>query len=149
MSKGNSGLFKGTIGEKSEKKEIEIGTSTIWNKIEATQEVYPGTDLPRSFNIQTVRGQMWVHGNATEHFYEACTSTKEYPRLKFSNPKLYLQFLLYEFQKALNIEVKNGIEYTKNEIIVENWKFRFSEPTSKFKNPVIKHAVFTGFRGGV
>ena len=135
--------------EAEEKAIREAITSKIWNKIEPTQEVYPGTDLPRSFNIETVQGQMWVHGNATEHIKETIRSTKEYPRLKFSNQKLYLQFLLHEFHKALNIAVQNGIEYTENEIIVGNWKFRFSKPRKGFKNSVVIHAVFTGFEGGL
>ena len=135
--------------EAEEKAIREAITSKIWNKIEPTQEVYPGTDLPRSFNIETVQGQMWVHGNAKKHIKETIRSTKEYPRLKFSNQKLYLQFLLHEFHRALNIAVQNGIEYTENEIIVGNWKFRFAKPRKGFKNSVVIHAVFTGFEGGL
>ncbi len=54
-----------------------------------------------------------------------------------------------DFQKALNIAVQNGIEYTEKEIIVGNWKFLFLEPREGFKNSVVYHAVFTGFRGGL
>lgn len=134
--------------EAEEKAIREAITSKIWNKIEPTQEVYPGTDLPRSFNIETVQGQIWVHGHATKHLYEAIKSTKEYPRLKFSNQKLYLQFLLNEFQNALNIAVENGIIYGK-EIYVENWQFKFSEPKTGFKNPVLYHALSKGLKGGL
>ena len=95
-----------------------------------------------------MQGQIWVHGHATKHLYEAIKSTKEYPRLKFSNQKLYLQFLLHEFQHALNRAVEKGIIYGK-EIYVENWEFKFSEAKKGFKNPVLYHALSKGLKGGL
>ena len=45
-------------------------TGTIWDNIVATQEFYPDTCIPRSFEIEVNGQKMWVHGNATEHIYD-------------------------------------------------------------------------------
>ena len=73
MSKGYSGLFKGTFGFNAQ----EIwNTSIVWEHIDITQKNYGGTSLPRSFNIDTPQGKMWTHGNATKHMYENIKSAK-------------------------------------------------------------------------
>ena len=38
-------------------------------------ENYGGTVIPKSFTINTPQGDMWTHGNATEHMYETLIST--------------------------------------------------------------------------
>jgi hypothetical protein len=45
-------------------------TGTVWDSIKATQEVWPGTPVPRSFELQAGGGTVWVAGNATEHIFE-------------------------------------------------------------------------------
>ncbi|MGY0500186.1 hypothetical protein ACWZHB_16995 [Nocardia sp. FBN12] len=42
----------------------------FWNDIKATQDNYPGSELPRSYEMQVGENRMWVHGNATEHMVE-------------------------------------------------------------------------------
>ena len=138
MSKGDSGLFKGTGG--SFAREI-WNTSIVWRHIEVTQENYGGTALPRSFNIDTPRGKMWTHGNATKHMHEAILSLKEDPKLKDSNPKLYTQFILFDYWKSLNAAVNNGIKYERK-INFGKWEFIFSKPRKQGGYPVIKHACF-------
>lgn len=113
--------------------------------IEATQETYGGTDLPRSFNIDTPQGKMWTHGNATKHMHEAILSLKDDPKLKDSNPKLYTQFILYDYWKSLEATVKSGILYNKK-LTTGSWEFIFSKPRKTGDNPVIKHAKFTGLK---
>ena len=83
MSKTISGYFVDTYGFR-----LCYNTSIVWFYIKSTQDVYAGTDLPRSFNIDVPNGQMWTHGNATKHMHEAILSLKEDPKLKDSNPKL-------------------------------------------------------------
>ena len=86
--------------EAEEKAIREAITSKIWNKIEPTQEVYPGTDLPRSFNIETVQGQIWVHGHATKHLYEA---------IRFIKRRFHQD--LYIFDISIIFDMVNDLQY--------------------------------------
>nr|WP_258526873.1 RHS repeat-associated core domain-containing protein [Enterobacter cloacae] len=46
-------------------------TGTVWDDINPTQSNYPGTVIPKSFEMTLPNGQrVWVHGNATEHMAE-------------------------------------------------------------------------------
>ena len=137
MSKPSSNLFSGTVGSSN------WNTSIVWPHIQPTQDNYGGTDLPRSFNIDTPQGQLWTHNNATKHMHEAILSLKDNPKLKSTNPKLYTQFVMYEYWRALEKSIKNGIVYEKK-VYSGKWEFIFSKPRSQGKNPVVKHAKFTG-----
>lgn len=139
MSKAKSGHFNGTTGTSN------WNTSIVWDYIETTQETYGGTDLPRSFNVNTPQGNMWTHGNATKHMHEAILSLKDDPKLKDTNPKLYTQFILFDYWKSLGLTVKNGIRYDKK-LTTGSWEFIFSRPRNAGDNPVIKHAKFTGLK---
>ncbi|MDO5296750.1 MAG: filamentous hemagglutinin [bacterium] len=146
MGTGISGYYN-TKGAKKdiERRRFDANTSIVWKHIEATQEEYKGTCLPRSFNIDTPQGKMWTHGNATEHMAEAITSLKDNPRLKYSNPKLYTQFILYDYWQSIQQAVINGIKYDTG-ITIGNWQFAFSRPFPGKKNPVVIHAKFTGLK---
>lgn len=46
-------------------------TGTVWDLIKPTQANYPGSVLPKSFEMTLSNGSsVWVHGNATEHLAE-------------------------------------------------------------------------------
>ena len=147
--KASSGFFTGTkghsIGDSLKKALADKSTASVWKYIKPTAENYPGTAIPRSFNIETKAGTMWTHGNATEHMYEALSSSKLYPEIKNSNPKLYSQFILYDYHRSLNKAVKSGIKYD-TKITKGNWEFIFSKPRKKGDNPVVKHAKFSGLK---
>ena len=115
----------------------------MWNHIHVTQENYGGTDLPRSFNIDTPQGPMWTHNNATKHMHEAILSLKDSPKMKYTNPKLYTQFILYEYWRALEKAVQYDIPY-KKKINCGNWEFIFGKARRQGANPVVIHAKFTG-----
>ena len=141
MSKPDSGLFDNTFAKKVE------STAAVWEHIHATQDNYPGTKLPRSFVIDTLAGELWVHGNATKHMYDEIfgTSTKSNaPMIKNSNPDLYTQFILYDFYESLNRGTKSEIRYGRA-ITVGNWEFVLAKPRESGKFPVIKHAQFLGW----
>lgn len=88
---------------------------------------------------------MWTHNNATKHMYETILSIKDSPVLKNRDPKLYSQFILYDYWKSLGKAVKNWIVY--NEMIYAGrWEFMFAKPRNNDSNPVIKHAKFTGLK---
>jgi hypothetical protein len=137
MSKSISGHFHGTVGSDN------WNTSIVWDNIIETQGNYGGTDLPKSFVVTTPQGFMWTHNNATKHMHEAILSLKDDPKMKNTNPKLYTQFILYEYRCALRQAVKKEIKYEKK-VYSGNWEFIFSRPRTPGHDPVIKHAKFTG-----
>lgn len=69
---------------------------------------------------------MWTHGNATKHMHEAILSLKDDPKLKDTNPKLYTQFILFDYWKSLGLTVKNGIRYDKK-LTTGSWEFIFQD----------------------
>ena len=148
MSKSLSGHFNGTGGGSSYGLSSLFGitpdepTATVWYHIEATQPNYPGTEIPRSFIVDTPNGKFWTHGNATEHMYEAVASIKDAPLLKGTNPRLYAQFILYDYRKALTAATRDGIRF--NTVINSgHWGFKFSK-SAKDRHTVVIHALFRG-----
>lgn len=150
MSKSLSGHFRGTGGVAAHGLGSLLGispdepTATVWQHIEPTQPNYPGTEIPRSFTISTPNGKFWTHGNATEHMNEAVVSVKDAPLLKGTNPRLYSQFILYDYRKALTAATRGGVPFGTS-VRMGNWEFRFSR-NSHDKHTVVIHALFNGFR---
>lgn len=150
MSKSLSGHFRGTGGAAGSGLGRYLGidpdepTATVWRHIEPTQPNYPGTEIPRSFIVSTPNGKFFTHGNATKHMNEVVTSVKDTPLLKGTNPKLYSQFILYDYRKALTAATKNGVPF-RTRVKRGDWEFRFSKRKGD-KHTVVIHAVFKGFR---
>ncbi|MBI9051510.1 MAG: Ig-like domain repeat protein [Anaerolineaceae bacterium] len=117
------------------------GTSGIWNTITATQPIYDGTVIPRSFEIVINDQKIWVHGNGTKHIYEEVAKQIKVTGI---DPDYYSQILLYDFSEALNQATVNGIKYEEI-ITVGNWEFIFSAPRGEGLLPVVKHAQFNGW----
>lgn len=130
MSKSGSGYFKGTNGS----------TAHIWNDISATQSNYSGTVLPKSFTLQTSKGNYWIHGNATKHMHEDLSSGKG---SHAQDPQLYTQLMLADFQSSVNKAISSGIKYGKT-VREGNWELNIVKPRNKGQYPVIKHARFIG-----
>ena len=67
-------VFPRESREESERGSETLSGTEDWTKsIKATQEVIPGTNVPKSFIIKGayVNGnEVWVHGNATKHIGE-------------------------------------------------------------------------------
>lgn len=133
MSKGNSGLFHSKTG-------------TVWDYIHPTQPNYPDTELPRSFNIDTEVGQIWVHGHGTMHMeteINTISMSGMSPLLRIFAKNYYTQLLLEDFRNTLNIAFAKGIKFG---IIKQgNWHIGIDTPKKGGKNPVIYHAVFLGW----
>jgi hypothetical protein len=117
------------------------GTSKVWDSIKATQPVYDGTVLPKSFEISVNNQKMWVHGNGTKHIYEELAKQMKVPGI---DPKYYTQLLLDDYSGALQQATKNGIKYDEL-MTVGNWEFKFSAPRGEGLLPVVKHAQFNGW----
>jgi len=101
-------------------------TGTVFDSIAATQPVYPGSAIPRSFEMALPNGQrVWVAGNATEHM-------AEFAQMKAVNytpeaVRLASQQQLSSLQGAVNAATQNGITY--NQVMtVGGWELKFSPP---------------------
>ena len=137
--KGDVGEYRRVVGEK---KDI---TGTVWDKMKATQENYPNTVIPKSFEIEVNGEKMWVHGNATEHMYEDVYKRISIGnRTAYINPHLYTQELMGDFYGSLEMATYSGIKYGEK-ITKGNWEFIFSEPRKEGQLPVIKHSKFNGW----
>ncbi|WP_332610256.1 hemagglutinin repeat-containing protein [Achromobacter sp. ESBL13] len=115
------------------------GTGTVWDSIKATQPPYPGSVIPKSFELSLSSGQkIWVHGNATEHM-------AEYAKMKAINftpeaVRLSSQQQLTSLQAAVDSATKGGVPYGKV-INVEGWELIFSPPRASGGLPALIHAL--------
>ena len=120
-------------------------TGTVWDNIKATQDVYPNTNIPKSFEVDVNGQKMWVHGNATEHIYEdVYKGMASGNGTAFTNHNLYTQELMNDFYGALEQATKSGITYGEK-INSGNWEFIFAKPRQEGQLPVIKHSMFNGW----
>jgi hypothetical protein len=120
-------------------------TGTVWDNITATQNNYPNTKIPRSFEIKVNGQKMWVHGNATEHMYEdVYKGISTGNGTAYTNPDLYSQELMNDFYGSLEQATSSGITYGEK-ITSGNWEFIFATPRQEGQLPVIKHAMFKGW----
>ena len=120
-------------------------TGTVWDNIKATQDNYPNTNIPRSFEVEVNGQKMWVHGNATEHIYEnVCAKIMLGESTAYTNPNLYTQELMSDFYGSLEQATASGIKYGEL-ISAGNWEFIFVAPRQEGLLPVIKHAQFNGW----
>jgi hypothetical protein len=113
-------------------------TSTVWDDVIATQPNYPGSVIPKSFELSTEGGaKVWVHGNATEHIAEYAQMVAK------NNPpdvvRLASQQQIRSLQSAVNEVTKNGVKYGEN-IQIGGWDLKFSPPRGEGLLPVLFHA---------
>lgn len=115
---------------------------TVFDFIKGTQPAYPGSVIPKSFEMTLPSGhKVWVHGNATEHMVEyaaskAVTHTPEAVRLTS-------QVQLESFQYAVNAATKSGVPYGER-ISIDGWQLEFKPPRAAGELPTIIHARYTG-----
>lgn len=85
-------------------------TGTVWDNITPTQENYPVTNIPKSFEIEGNGEKMWVYGNATEHMYEDV-----YKRITTgngtanTNANLYIQEIMSDFMVRFRKQLNQGL----------------------------------------
>ncbi|MCI4145766.1 DUF6531 domain-containing protein [Streptomyces sp. MMS20-AI2-20] len=111
----------------------EYVTASVWSRIAATQGVYAGTVLPKSFNLVTTSGhRIWVHPNATKHILE------EIMHNGFSK-NLKTEELLVGLVRAVDDATLQGVQYGRN-VLSHGWELIISKPRNLTDNPVLKHA---------
>ncbi len=123
-------------------KDVQLSTGTVFDFIKGTQPVYPGSVIPKSFEMTLSNGQkVWVHGNATEHMAEyaaskAITHTPEAVRLASQEE-------LRSFQSAVNTATKDDMPYGRR-ITVDGWQLEIKPPRAEGELPTIIHARYIG-----
>ena len=114
-------------------------TGTVWDSVKATQPLYEGTAIPRSFELATGNGKVWVHGNATEHMAEYATSMLNRgvspPLLNMST-----QAQITSLQSAVTAATANGVPYGKL-LNVGGWELKFGAPQQAGQLPALIHAL--------
>ncbi len=112
---------------------------TVWAGIKATQPVWEGTVVPRSFQMATEAGQVWVHGNATKHLAEYATSMLA-KGVSSELVKVATQAQLSSLQAAVSQVLAAGVKY--NQIIqIAGWELKFGAPTKAGQLPALIHAI--------
>jgi RHS repeat-associated protein len=107
---------------------------TLALNVVPTQQIEPGTIIPRSFVLSTQSGaRFWVHPNVTEHFVEYLTRTG----ISFTDP-VRNQAMLKDFVSTVEMAVNRGVRYGET-MQVGRWEITFGmEPRDQL--PVIYHA---------
>lgn len=111
----------------------------VWASIKATQPVYAGTVVPRSFELAAGSTKIWVHGNASKHIADYATALLG----RGVAPNLVnvgSQVQLASLQAAVAAAGKQGIVYEKL-VTVGGWQLIFSAPRAAGLLPVLKHAL--------
>jgi hypothetical protein len=115
------------------------GAKTVWDDIEATQPVHSGTVIPRSFELATASGNVWVHANATKHMADYATSMLG----RGVSPELVnlaSQIQLGSLQAAVGAGISGGVPYNQI-IIVAGWELKFGYPGTADQLPALIHAL--------
>jgi hypothetical protein len=110
----------------------------VWNGMKATQEVWPGTVIPRSFELLAGRTNLWVNGNATKHMAEYATSLMN-NGMTPEAVSMASQAQLKSLQAAVAKATQGGIPFNKL-VNVGGWELRFSQRVTD-KLPVLMHAL--------
>jgi len=115
------------------------GTGTVWDSITPTQPDWEGTVVPRSFELATDNGSVWVHGNATEHMAEYATAMLG-RGVSQDLVNMATQAQLTSLQAAVNEAIAGGVPYDQM-ITVGGWELKFGRPRAPGQLPALIHAM--------
>ncbi|MEV6328658.1 RHS repeat-associated core domain-containing protein [Streptomyces sp. NPDC051909] len=118
------------------------GRETVWDGIKATQPNYPGSDLPRSFELGAGDTRVWVHGNASEHMAEYLSGMAQRGATK-AQIDMATQAQLLSLQAAVAEAGRGGLPFDKM-VNVGGWELKFGAPRSPGQLPVLFHAMPAG-----
>ena len=115
---------------------------TVWDGVKATQPVYPGSVLPKSFELTAGNTKVWVHGNATEHIAEYASGLASRGATR-TQVDLATQAQLESLQSAVTQATRGGVPYGGT-VRAGGWELAFGAPRSAGQLPVLKHALYGG-----
>ena len=114
-------------------------TGTVWDSITATQPLYKGTLIPRSFELSTPNGSIWVAPNATEHLAEYATANMA-RGVGADLQAINTQAQLTSLHSAVTTATAKGVPYQRI-VVQDGWELIFSPPRQAGQLPVLKHAL--------
>lgn len=114
-------------------------TGAVWDAVTATQSIYEGTVIPRSFELATGNGKVWVHGNATKHMMQYARSLLG-RGVGQDAVNLASQQQIRSLQAAIQTATAKGVPYGRL-INVGGWELKFAAPRAADKLPVLIHAL--------
>jgi RHS repeat-associated protein len=115
------------------------GTGTVWDSVRATQPLHPGTQIPRSFELTTSNGTVWVHGNATKHIAEyanAMLSRGVHPNLVNIGTQQQIRGL----HGAIQAATAGGVPYGRL-VTIGGWELKFAAARATDEFPALIHAL--------
>lgn len=110
----------------------------VWDSIKATQPVWEGTVIPRSFELAAGNVKVWVHGNATEHLAEYATAMLK-RGMSREAVSLGSQVQLASLQAAVREATALGVPLNKL-VNAGGWELKFAQKASD-NLPVLIHAM--------
>ena len=118
------------------KNTVEKLSGTVWKNIKPTDKMYPGTKIPKSFEIAIGKQKFWVAPSATKHM-------KDYiiKNILTHTMPIDSQILLTTFEAAVKQAVTKGI-VSRGETIIKSWQFGFDLSKKEGLLPTIYHANF-------
>lgn len=113
---------------------------TVWTSITSAGPVYPGSVIPKNFELTLDSGQkIWIDSNATKHIAEyAAAKAKDFTPQAV---KLSSQVQLNSLKNAIEQAQINGIKY-RQLIKVDEWELVFAPPKTAEQFPALYHAVY-------
>ena len=110
------------------KNTVEKLAGTVWKNIKATDKMYPGTKIPKSFELAIGKQKFWVAPNATKHMLEYLQDTNgTHKKIITHNMPINCQALLSSMQVAVERAISSGVKYDTM-IKIGCWEFRFGMP---------------------
>ncbi|WP_275789005.1 RHS repeat-associated core domain-containing protein [Pararhizobium gei] len=123
-------------------------TGTVWDSIKATQSLIEGTSIPRSFEMATGKGSVWVSGNGTKHLGEQATSifnrALKAPGGNAASAREIADIGSQTQLRSLNAAVSDafaaGIKYDRL-VRTGGWELKFGAPRQPGQLPALYHAL--------
>lgn len=115
------------------------GAGTVWDSIKATQETWPGTVIPKSFEMTTGNGSVWVHANATEHLAEYAAGMAS-RGVGSDMVAIGSQVQMSSLKASVEAVTSGGVPY--NQLInAGGWELKFAPPRVDGQLPALIHAM--------
>lgn len=115
------------------------GTGTVWDAITATQTVYGGTVIPRSFTLASKGADVWVAPNASEHLAEYALGNLG-RGVSADLVNIGTQSQLTSLQAAVGAATSDGVSY--GVLLNEGgWALKFVPGRQADQLPALIHAI--------
>ncbi|AYD05279.1 RHS repeat-associated core domain-containing protein [Neorhizobium sp. NCHU2750] len=115
------------------------GTGTVWDAVTATQGVYEGTAIPRSFTLATSGADIWVAPNATEHMAEYALGNLG-RGVSTDLVNIGTQSELTKLRAAVGSATQGGVPYG-GLVNAGGWELLFSPARQAGQLPALIHAA--------